>query len=1240
MPIRISHQPIVMNFLTSALLGAIVLLLSSLVWAQKDAGAIVGLVRDQSGAVVTGAKVTITDVERGIHVVLSTNGDGEYVASPLHIGRYSVTVEKEGFKKAVAGPVQVNIQDRVGVDLKLEPGAVTEVMEVTGERPQLETETSELGQIVDSKRINALPLNGRNYAQLALLGAGVAPAEPGSRVSGSAGFSSNGARSLQNNFLLDGIDNNANLGDVLNGSAYVVQPSVDAIAEFKVETNSYSAEFGRGNGAIMNAAIKSGTNQFHGDVFEFVRNEKLDANNEFDIFGRQPYKQNQFGATLGGPLVKNKMFFFGDYEGTRIRQALPQVSQVPLPAQIGGDFSGLLTNNSTGSTGPVPNPGGGNILDCAGNTTYYGEIFDERQTGTSAANPTGICGTPIGGYVGGNPANGPTNIIPTNLMDTVSLNLLEIKNGVSTNLPAPNAPQIGYQAYLFEPKRSETDDRFDVRIDRTFSQNDNLFGRFSFGNSSYFVPAPFSTDLDGGGFANGYGQNNSRGLAASEIHSFRPTLINEFRFGFNHLDSHRLNPNSNVNLSAKYGFQGIPFGPSLGGLPQMTFSNGDATLGSSGYLPAIEKQHSYVFGDNLSWTRGRHAIKFGTELRFEQFTILEPAAARGFLSYGSDYTDNPGVIASGGTGADAFATFLVGMPDGGNITSENNIIYNRQIYAVYALDDFKVSPRLTLNLGLRYELFSTIKEAHDNQATFDFASQSLIVPRGQTATFPPSATILASELTIKNTGSRGLISPDLHNFAPRIGLSYQLMSKLVLRAGYGIFYGGQESGPFSNPSPGFNPPFASTQNFSTACQTTNTPASGCAISNGGSDFSKYNVLNTLFVNQLQNPNTPSLFALDPNLTTPYTQQWHLGLEYQLPAQTVLEVTYGGSRGLKLFGFYNGNQATLPTDCATNPNCSLEPLAPRRPAQGLAPGATGPCDLNPNPIIGGIPQYADGNNNCNPAFNSVIGTLRSNTRSNYNSLQTRLEKRFSHGLQFEAAYTYAHSLDDASSASLGSANNGDFRLQTDPNLEYANSDFDIRHRFVLSYAYELPFGRGKHFATGSSGVLNHIIGNWMLAGVFSAATGNWYTATTSNSVAYADCGGTVAGCDRPNVVPGVSPNSHPCPVAGVPLTSFNTCAFANNTVPATYGNAPRNDILGPGYKTWDTSLTKQFPVREQIHFEFRAEFFNILNHVNYLFQPMQALGANPTTLVQGSNTFGEPLAARDPRQIQFALKLYF
>jgi Carboxypeptidase regulatory-like domain/TonB dependent receptor len=1211
-------------------------------WAQKDAGAIVGLVRDPSGAVVTGAKVTVTDLDRGIQLTLSTNDAGEYVASPLRIGRYSVTVEKQGFKKAVAGPVQVNIQDRVGVDLKLEPGMATEVVVVTGQRPQLETETSELGQVVDSRTINALPLNGRNYAQLALLGTGVAPAEPGSRVETTFGFSASGARSLQNNFLLDGIDNNANLGDVLNGAAYVVQPAVDAIAEFKVETNSYSAEFGRGNGAIMNAVIKSGTNQIHGDLWEFLRNEKFDAINAFDS-SQQPYKQNQFGFTLGGPVVKNKMFLFGDYEGLRIRQGKPQLSTVPTSGATGetaGNFSAFLYNTPTGNptiapqvdpnTGlPIP---GTTALDCNGNPTYLGEIFNSQQAGYSASNANGYCGSPIGGNTSGGL---PSNIFPTGTGCTGCIDPLAAR--LAALFPAPNAPQFGNNIFVSDPKRNETENKFDIRYDHTLSGKDNFFARFSYGNDSNFLPSPFNNVLDGGSFQDGYSNNTAESLAASEVHSFSNNLINEFRFGFNHLSSHRYNLNYNVNVAKQLGFPGVPFGPDLGGLPSIGFSDGTTGIGSSEYLPALEHQHSYVFTDNLSWTRGRHAMKFGTELRFEQFTILEPAAARGFMSFGSDFTDNP---ASPGSGGESIATFLLGIPDGGEITSLNNIIYNRQVYAVYGLDDFKVTPRLTLNLGLRYELFTTIKEANNLEGTFDFNSLSLIVPSGINTQLTPT---LGSELTIQRNGSPGLINPDTNNFAPRIGLAYQLSDKLVLRSGYGVFYGGQENGPFSNPSPGFNPPFFGSQVWATPCTAavanttataTNVGPIDCSISPANSPGLPLNVLSQGFagnplnpVNPLSDPNTPSLYSLDPHLVTPYTQQWHLGLEYQLPADNVLEVSYAGSRGLKLYAFYNGNQAVP----SANPS---DPTAPRRPAHEVTPGVTGAaCTVAA--YYASISQNNPALYNCNSALDAAIDTFRSNTQSNYNSLQVRLEKRYSHGLQYEAAYTFAHALDNASSASLGSVNNGDFQDQRYPNQNYSNADFDVRHRFVFSYVYDLPFGRGRAFAKGASGVVNQILGNWQMTGVFSAATGNYYTATDIVPVSNADCGGTVGYyCSRPTLVG--NPNATPC----VQGTLFNTCAFAHNMAQGTFGDAPRNDIKGPGYKTWDTSLVKQFPINESKHLEFRAEFFNLLNHVNYLFGQFGAISAEPTPLELGQGGFGLPLAARDPRQIQLALKFYF
>src|ERR1700726_209896 len=328
--------------------------------AQKDAGSIVGSVKDASGALVSQAAVTVTDVERGSNFSKKTNDAGEYVAGPLRVGRYTVTVEHPGFKKAVSEPVNLDVQQRIALNVTLQVGRITEAIQVSGVTPLLETETSELGQVVDNKRVANLPLNGRNFAQLALLTAGTAPSEPGARDEGGFGFSANGARSLQNNFLLDGVDNNSNLTDLLNETNYVIQPSVDAIEEFKVQTNAYSAEFGRGNGAIVNATIKSGTNDVHGDVYEFLRNDKLDARNVFDLT-KPEYRQNQFGVTLGGPVKlpgydgHNRTFFFGDYEGLRVRQGQTSTSTVPTDAQKSGDFSNLI-DYTTPAVDPLGNP--------------------------------------------------------------------------------------------------------------------------------------------------------------------------------------------------------------------------------------------------------------------------------------------------------------------------------------------------------------------------------------------------------------------------------------------------------------------------------------------------------------------------------------------------------------------------------------------------------------------------------------------------------------------------------------------------------------------------------------------------------------------------------------------------------------------------------------------------------------------------------------------------------------------
>jgi hypothetical protein len=1180
--------------------------LSPPTWAQKDAGAIVGTVKDTTGAVVVDAAVEVTDVERGQTFKTTTNDSGEFVASPLHVGRYKVTVAKTGFKKAVSETVELNVQGRVAVNIALQVGQISEEMIVTGAAPLLETETSELGQVVDQKRVSNLPLNGRNFAQLALLSTGTAPSEPGARDEGGYGFSANGARSLQNNFLLDGVDNNSNLPDLLNETNFVIQPPVEALQEFKVQTNAYSAEFGRGNGAIVNAVIKSGTNQIHGSAWEFLRNNKLDGRNYFDDPTKPvpQYQQNQFGATFGGPIDiphlyngRNRSFFFVDYEGYRVRQAQTQTAFVPPTAWRMGDFSSLIDyTNVTGT-------------DCNGAPTYAGEIFDARLAQAT-------CGVPFQ-YDG---TGKPLNIIPATPVVAGGGSLDPLALRLAALYPVAGPIQASGNNFLANPVRQETRNNFDARVDQKFSDKDNAFVRFSIENQPSFIPGTFGGLADGGGFFSGNENFSYRSVAISETHAFRSDLINEFRLGYNRINAQRLELNANTNVAAdpSINFPGVPFSPGIGGLPQLIFSD-VATLGSPTFLPSRELQNSYTLSENLTWVRGRHTWKYGTEIRREEFTIFQPAAARGTLNFDSTFTDNPADIGSGGTG---FASFMAGLTSGGSINNLHNVDYFRNTYAFYAQDDWKVTPNLVLNLGLRYELFGTVSERFNDTGNFDLSDPTdptIIVPKGKNAALTP---YIAQYVNVSATGSRGLINSDRNNFAPRVGLAWEFMPKAVLRAGYGIFYGGQENGPYSNPSPGFNPPFFVNESFVAPC--------GAPSANPATQDCRVTGIPTLAsgfpATALSNPNTPIFFSVDQNLRTPYMQQWHLGIEKELPGDSVFALTYGGSKGTKLYTFFNGNQAAP----SANP---ADATAPRRPVFASTVG-DGPCTL-------ATPD------NCSPVFDTGIDWFRSTGSSSYNSLQARFEKRFSKGLQFEASYTWAHSIDIASNANLGpTQNNSDFRYFKDPQAERGNSDFDVRQRLVVNSIYELPVGHGKKFFGGASGLANQVVGGWQVANIISVSTGNWFTVLDADgNFANAD-GGAGGVSQRPDQVG--DPN-RAGPVAAnpgcaapskirTPSAWFNTCAFVDPAL-GSFGDVGRNTIVAPGYTTWDFSVFKNFRTSERTNLEFRSEFFNILNHTNFLFADSGPQNGNNATIL-GTSQFGSLTAARPPRQIQFALKFSF
>jgi hypothetical protein len=535
---------------------------------------------------------------------------------------------------------------------------------------------------------------------------------------------------------------------------------------------------------------------------------------------------------------------------------------------------------------------------------------------------------------------------------------------------------------------------------------------------------------------------------------------------------------------------------------------------------------------------------------------------------------------------------------------------------------------------MRYELFGTVADRHNDVGNFDLsdpADPTIFVPKGQTAQLTP---FIAQYVNISATGSRGLVDSDLNNFAPRIGLAWQFMPKTVFRTGYGIFYGGQENGPYSNPSPGFNPPFFTNQSFISPCgaPTANATAGDCRVTQIPS------LAGGFPANSLVNPNTPIFFSVDKNLRTPYMQQWHFSIEHQLPADSVLTLTYAGSKGTKLYTFFNGNQASPDA----NPN---DATAPRRPVSATIIGSPSPCSL-------ANPQF------CSPVFDTGIDWFRSTGSSNYNSLQASFEKRFAKGLQFQAAYTYAHSLDIASNANLGpTQNNSDFRYFRDPQAEYGNSDFDVRQRFVLNSIYELPFGHGKHFLGGASGFENQALGGWQIASILSLSTGNWFTVLDSDgNFANAD-GGAGGVSQRPDLVgdpnragpvPGntTTPGCQTLVSQGgaapdkihTPTAWFNGCAFADPAL-GSFGDVGRNTIQAPGYKTWDFSVFKHFHTSENTELEFRSEFFNLPNHTNFLFANSGPQSGNNSTIL-GTSQYQSLTAARPPRQIQFALKFSF
>jgi hypothetical protein len=1148
--------------------------------AQVDTGTILGTVTDATGAVIPEAKVTLRNEGTSVAQSTTTSATGGFVFTPLRIGTYAVEVEKEGFKRQRRGRLELNIQQQLVADFALSVGEVTSEVEVTAAAPVLQTESGSVGQVVGSEAINDLPLNGRNYTFLARLVPGATVGQPEGRgLNANGWFTANGTRPAQNNYMLDGIDNNTNDVDFLSGAAYVVKPPIDAIGEFKLQTNSFSAEFGRAGGAVLNATLKSGTNEYHGSAWEFLRNDKLDATDFFLNAAGQPkgaFKRNQFGATAGGPVIKNKTFWFADYEGTRVRQEVPQTgNSVPTAAEAGSgytNFSDLITLQS------------GSLTDATGHSYPLGTIFDPATT-RSIGN---------GNYVR-DPF--PGNIIPASRLDPNAVKLLSL-------FPAPTQPGLYNN---FNVNRGSTTDvnAFDVRADQYFSEKDQMFARYSWSRSPSFVPGPFTGYADGGGFNDGDQSIGTMGAALSYTHTFSPTLINEARIGFNRERTTRTQPyGDNVsNIPAQFGIQGIEQTAGNGGLPYLGIAN-LSQLGSAEWLVSDRFSNTVQFTENLTKIYRSHTFKGGFEAQEIYFPWIAPPYSRGGFDFNGEFTSIPNLT----DGSTARAQFLLapvqtsagnmlGGSDGVNASNFGGVAAQRSYRGAYVQDDWKVLRKLTLNLGVRWDWFSPTGERYGAQANFVPAAPGqaeYIIPASRKNTpLSPSFTQLLQKDGINliysnNYGGSGLSQVQKANLAPRFGFAYQVTPKLVVRGGYGIYYGAFENrGGY--PSLGYSYPFQYSFYFPAPNSQTS------AVYPNGTIATLENGLSSI-------PLTPALVdaegltlrGIQLHYKTPYVMSDNFTLQYQLSSNDSIEAGYVSSlsRHLEVF-------------VGTNVQSVLLPLG-----------------YNPQNYVP-FQDFAQ-----NSSFADTIAT------ANYHSLQSKYQRRLARGLSALVSYTFSKTRTDAGDL-LSGGNVGGFRAPGIPGWgiqkDMGLAPFDIRHAITASGTYDLPFGKGRQWLTNGNRLVESVLGNWTTNWILTLDTGQPDTVNCTQ--------GTGAGTGCFALFTGISPTSGSHNVEQY----YNPAAFTNpgpvtqvgqtNFAPLGGGNT---QVAAPPFHRLDFSVFKSFPITEHKRLEFRSEFFNLTN------TPAFAAPGNLNFL--DTTNFGRIYstadAPNDAREIQFALKFYF
>jgi hypothetical protein len=1157
---------------------------------QADQGAITGFIKDTSGAAIPNADVTVTNADNGLALHAQTNGSGVFFVAPVKIGNYKVSATAAGFGTVTDNNVRVDIQTRPNVNIVLKPGVVTDTVTVDTVAPLLQTGDAAVQQVITASDIDQTPLNGRNFVYITQLTAGVAPPFGNTRGSGSGDFVANGQRAEQNNFILDGVDNNTNLVDFLNGQSYVVRPPPDALAEFAVQTSSFSAEFGHSAGAVVNASIKSGTNQIHGSLWEYIRNTNLEAK-DWDAKTISPYHENQFGGTIGFPFFKNRLFYFADVEANRISRANPQTLSVPTALMRQGNFSELLNPALNGASVQLyqPNSGGGvgHELTC----------------------------------------NGQNNVMCPNQINAVAQHILNL-------YPLPNANNgLTTNNYKLNTATTNNTVQWDQRIDWNISKKDQAYARYSYNHVINFAAPPLGPILDGSGYGGDYDVNLAQNFMLSETHFFAPSFSNEFRFGYNEGKFNLLQFNYNTDLSPTLGLGGVPFGRNLGGLPQVAVY-GIANFGSPGV--SDESQNVYQILDNVSKSFGRHNLRAGASMQSIRFFYQYAPSSLGNYYFTGTFTGWRGVPNTGFGVAD----FLADQMDTSALSTAPRVNDAQWYDAGYVQDDWKLTSRLTLNLGVRYDYYEPYKENSHSQA--NFIPGTLGIGTGTGTYLLPSAiqntvglgtvvpaTLAKDHINIAYSPNERLTSAQLSNFAPRIGIAYQLTPTSAIRAGFGIFYGGLESQ--GNTNLGNNFPFQGQinivygQNQNQVCVPGNCQSNGITLESGEQAYFAAGFLNSAFGN--------GFHAYDSQIKTPYTENYNLSFQQQLTSGMAMTVSYVGNESRHLSTYFDPDTV-----------------------RGLYSPTTSTRQFQPFPDLGGI------------------GTVHFGGVSTYNSLQAKVEKRLSHGLSFLTTYTWGHSFDDTSSAGGLSSAIGDRNMAIIPFIdELTNSSYDVRNRFTLNGNYQLPFGVGRAHLN-RHGFLDEIAGGWAVSATWVAQSGTPFTTGQTASTA-------AGGGSRPVLVgnpfaPGGTPPAGNSSLTSCPTETrtkahwFNPCAFANPlpgsdvcdvgkpvgsvdlnaTTPCLFAapvvdtataiqllGGKQNNIYGPGYYAVNTSLFKNFTTWREQYLQFRADIFNVPNHPT-LANPSNTTLNNQAGTITGPKSFQNNTP--DARFFQLALRYAF